>query len=50
LRSISKSRDVWFARHAELARMALVGAGEHTCRDRFFREPAAPRIKARARA
>jgi len=56
LRYIGKSRDVWFARHEELAQWALAsGADEHSYRDRFFREPAAvlksvPRTKARARA
>jgi len=56
LRHIGKSRDVWFARHEELAQWALAGAvDEHTHRDRFFREPAAvlrsvPRTKARAPA
>jgi peptidoglycan/xylan/chitin deacetylase (PgdA/CDA1 family) len=51
LKYIAKSRDVWFARHDELANWALAhDVDEHTYGSRFFGENAAPRAKARARA
>lgn len=41
LRTMSASRDVWFATHHELAQWALDSdADEHTYRSRFFAPPA----------
>jgi peptidoglycan-N-acetylglucosamine deacetylase len=42
LKYLAKSRDVWFARHAELADWALKSnVDEHSYRDRFFTEAVA---------
>ena len=50
LKYIAKSRDVWFARHEELARWALASdVDEHSYRSRFAAPAAAKRAPARAR-
>ena len=51
LKSMAKSRDVWFTTHTELARWALASdVDEHSYRSRFFGDAgAAPRPRAKAR-
>ena len=50
LKKIQSSRDVWFARHEELAEWALASnVDEHRYRDRFFGEKAAAPKKAAAK-
>jgi peptidoglycan/xylan/chitin deacetylase (PgdA/CDA1 family) len=51
LRYIGKSKDVWFARHEELADWALAAdVDEHSYRERFLAAAAGPTAKGRARA
>jgi len=51
IKTMAQSRDVWFARHAELADWALAAdRDEHTYRDRFFAGDAVPRTRAQVRA